>query len=421
MQRIVYILACVLAWTTVVAQEEGGRRFVKITHSSDQTVAVDSTGKEWYYDSETGEFVPGAEYRRSSGGGGLEDENDYGDDEVLLPPEVRCTDVHVGNIVEPFNRVVVGLDQRIEGSVACGREVIVRGLVTGNVFSYRTVTVESTGEVRGDVVAREIIRERGGRILGDRKEIPTPGPMGFEIPPVAGPMPAMAIIILAAIAAFICLIMIALVPDNLVRIVNKIESGAVKSFFWGILGWFLIPPVFVLLLITIVGIPVAILIFPFVLLGAFALGFVSVSIWIGRLLAPIFKWQEKSLYVKGMLGILAVAAVLIVANFFHAVGAWGFAEFLTAVFFIVVIISLTIGFGAVLTSKFGMKPKRREVAPGAGPASPIPRPEPPTPPVPPPSRLREPSSSRPVPPPPVPPPPPKPGHATDDGRSPSNI
>ena len=402
----------------VAAQETQERHFVRIDYSSKETVAVDSIGQEWYYDSEQGEFVPEDEYVKIAGvsdEGGIKD---YGPDEIVLPPEIRCTDIYDGDITELFSDVIVEFDERVEGSVTSGKNITIKGLVIGNVISYRTVTIEGTGEVRGDVIAREIIRERGGRILGQHTEVPFPETLGLGVPKVTGFFPDFMGIFFTAFLVFLCIISIALFPNHLGRIVARIEREVVKTFFWGILVWFSILPVFVLLLITIVGIPVALLVFPFALIAAFLLGYVAVTIYIGKLLAPLFRWQERSIYIKSIIGVMALAILRLLANFWSAIGASGLDIFFGVIYLIIIFTAITIGLGAVATTRFGTRPKPSGEAPDQGPPPPEPRPAPL---VQPPPLHPDPITPQSIaPPPPVPPPSPQSDNATDEGDHPSN-
>jgi hypothetical protein len=396
----------------VLSQESQNRRFESISHSPQETVAIDSTGQEWYYDAESAEFVTEDEYKKSAGRQRESyDKDDIGPDKIILPPEIRCTDIHDGDITELFSEVVVKIDQRIEGSITSAQNVTVKGLVTGKIISYRTVIVESTGEVRGDVIAREIIRDRGGRILGQRSEVPFPEAFGIGVPRVSGIMPGFGGILFTGFLIFICVIMIALFPKQLERIVAKIGSGPVKSFFWGVLVWFSILPLFVLLIITIVGIPIAILIFPFVIIAAIIMGYVAAAIYIGKRLSPRFNWQDKSIYFKGIVGVVAIAALRLVGNILIFIGAEGLGIFLGVLYIIFASVALTVGVGSVISSKFGARPKPAGPAPGV--ARPPGQPHPMPPVTPPPPPRTEPLPPQVTPPPPVPPPAPKSGNATD--------
>lgn len=390
----IYIVLLCLLSAAVPAQDESRQTFVKIIHSTSETIAIDSTGDEWIYDRDQGQFVPIDEYTSAAGETSGTDE-EPGSSEIILPPEIRCTDVHEGDIVELFRDVTVGFDERVEGMVVSGRDVIVKGLVIGDVVSFRTVTVESSGEVRGDVIASEINRERGGRILGEQRQMPMPGNV-VTIPRVTPAFPDMSGIFLVIFQIFVVVIVLALGAGPVGRIIDKIEHGVIKSFFWGLLAWFAVLPIFVLLVITIVGIPIAVLIYPFALLLAIILAFVSSAAYIGRRLSPLIGWEDRSSYLKAILGVVAVGAILLLSNLADAVGIEPLRGLLAAIFVVIGVVALTVGLGGVVTARFGMRPK---------PARPGPQyPQAPTVSPPPPPRM----DTRPQPPSPPPPPPPTP-------------
>ncbi len=352
------------------AQTESNQRFVKIVHSAQGTTAVDSLGQTWYYDADQGVCVRG-----QGRGAGAEttaaatDTAAAGGNEMILPPEIRCVDVHQGDITKFFEDVVVEVDERVEGTVFGGRDVIIKGLVTGDVVSMRSVVVEGTGEVRGNIVDKEIRRERGGRILGERSEVPFPAVSGWGLPAGFLVVPSMVTFFITGFLIFLCVIILALAPNPARRVAVRIGRGVVSSFFWGLLGWFSIVPVFALLIITIVGIPVAILGFPLVIVAAVALAFVSVALYLGERICPWIGRPGASIYTKGICGVLAVEGLTIAANIFNVLGAAVVHQILTVVYIIVVSVAVTIGLGAVIATRFGSRPKRPETP--AGTASPV--------------------------------------------------
>lgn len=360
MRRLFIIVSLMFLAALVTAQEPSKQRFVRITHSTDGTIAVDSAGGVWHYDADRGEFVPGepADVDKTSE---LSDEEDTLDQGIELPAEVRCTNIHEGDISRLFNEVVVGLDERVTGAVFSGRDVIIKGLVDGDVVSLQTVTITSTGEVRGNVIAKEIRRDRGGRILGQQSKVWFPAFGGWNVPGLFV-LPWLVTAAFIGFIIFITVIVIALAPKPVGRVAARIDQAPVKSFFIGVLGWFSIIPIFGLLIITIVGIPVAILAFPLLLVGAVVLAVAAAAIFIGDKVCPLFHWQKKSIYLKAICGIIAVEVIDIVASLFGALGAAPIHYILLALYLIVTLGAATIGFGAVIVTRFGTRPK----AAGAG-------------------------------------------------------
>jgi hypothetical protein len=411
MRHVIHILLIFLAASTL-AQDENTPTFTTIIHSSEETVAIDSVGRQWVYDRELGRFVPVEEYREGRGESFDRVDEDYTADDVILPPEIRCTDIREGDIIELFRSVEVDIDERVEGMIISGYDVTVRGLVIGDVISYRTVTVTSTGEVRGDVVARDIDRERGGRIIGKQHRVTIPGPVGIHIPRITPSAPSFPGLVMILLQVFLVVIVIAIASRPLDRILQKIEASLVKTFFIGLLCWFAIIPLFVLLVITIVGIPIAVLVFPLVLLAAVTLAFVSAAIFVGRRLSDYLGWQKKSVYIKAMVGVAGVGLLRILADVAEGIGMCSLSQFFNAIFGIIAVVTITFGLGAVVSARFGMRPKPAGPAPGRS----VPTVKPPPPPR---SDIMASDAPR-TPPPPVPPPKPDSSGATDHDDDPSN-
>ena len=190
---ILVLIATLVILPTIVtlAQDKSNGKYIRIVHSSEETMAVDSLGEEWYYDDESCEFIRADRYReiRSEKSRWRDIDGEVADRDIVLPPEERCTDVTYGDLSDFLDDIEIGLDQRIEGSVICGKNVIVEGLVTGDVFSFQTVIVASTGEVRGDIIASKIRKKSGGVILGTRNEVPVPHLPGITLKPELGVVP----------------------------------------------------------------------------------------------------------------------------------------------------------------------------------------------------------------------------------------
>lgn len=401
MRNILIIFSILLFSTILLGQDFSDHKFVKITQSGGITIATDSLGNAWIYDHELGLFVETEEFDDSGEDiGSSRTETGYDGGEVILPPEIRCVDIYEGDIIKLFRDIVIGIDQRIEGTVFAVGDVTVHGLVIGNVGSTQKVIIKSTGEVRGDVIAKEIRRERGGSIQGKRTEFPFPN-LSLSLPGSVA-FPSMVTFFLTGFLAFLCIIVIALVPKPVAGIVSKMESNPVASFFWGLLGWFSIAPVILLLAITVIGIPIALIVLPLVLFGALVMAVISVSIYIGKKLSPIIGWQDKSTYVKGVLGAITIQLPLIIGSLFQISSFSGLSSLLLVIYIIILSVGTTMGFGSVISTRFGTR-----VHTGWEKAGPEPSPSAKNPPPPPPPQPEPPPPPSPsIPPPPVPPPPP---------------
>ncbi len=398
MRQIVgYILAAALLAGIASGQpdETPYQTFVKISHSSDGTYALDSTGQAWKFDIEKGAFVETDRFHESSTKSSTTVE-DYARDGMMLPPEVRCTDIISGDVVDFFDEVVVAVDERVEGSVFSFRDVTVYGLVTGDVVSFRTVTVEDGAEVRGNVVAKDVRESRTGRIRGQHMELSFPELVNLSIP-FAFDWTRLLPIVFTGIVIFICLIVSAIVPKPLRRVQTRVETEPFKSFLMGIIGWFAILPVFILLLITIVGIPVAFLAYPLIIVAAIVLGFASVSVTIGERVGKALNWPELSIYTTCLIGVFAVQLLLVLSSLLSMIGLRPLGGVVVVFYILIASVAVTIGMGGVILTRFGVKRRQPKVVPTP------PQPKPAPPPL---QTAPESSSETPQPPPPKPPPPP---------------
>lgn len=373
---IIFVLFLLIG--SISAQEQSGQKFIKITHSNEKTVAIDSSGQTWYFDSEEEKFV---KYKKYSG---RDTESEIGslDDEFMLPPEIRCTDVYEDDLIELFDDAIVEVDQKIEGTVFSFNNVIVKGLVTQDVIGLKRVVIESSGEVRGNVVAAEIVRRRGGKIGGAREEVPILKKISPRFIRFSNFLPGYVNLIISAFLLFIYLVFLALLPNNVRRIVNKIKSGAVSSFFWGLLVWISFIPLIVILTLTVVGIPVlpiVVLLFPIILL----LGYVTGAVYFGGVICRIIRIKSQSLYLYGFIGIIFIEMGRYTAMIFQ-LSNLDVLEILAYIAHgIIGFIAVTTGMGAIISSRFGMRPKKKDVSsqPEVSPPPPIKRTAaPPTPP-----------------------------------------
>lgn len=138
----------------------------------------------------------------------------------------------------------------------------------------------------------------------------------------------------------------------------------------GVAGSFLLVPVWILgalaLVISIVGIPVAIAwlpLFPLAALAAAVLGVLAVARNLGEWLSDsdyrYTDWIRKTNPVYTIFGgLLALTSAFILANVLHLVPFAGvFRGMLTAAGFIILVMACQIGFGAVLLTRAGRRPE----------------------------------------------------------------
>jgi hypothetical protein len=143
-------------------------------------------------------------------------------------------------------------------------------------------------------------------------------------------------------------------PGPVALIGKSIEDNYLKNLIVGIIGLILIPVLFIVLLATILGIPVAVLLLPLVVVGGFVLGGTSISLIIGRRASNAMGIQTDSVTVYLALGIFLIELPSLLGR-----TSQFFSPFLATLFFILTLgIFLTVwipGFGGVIITKFGRK------------------------------------------------------------------
>ena len=253
--------------------------------------------------------------------------------------------------------------------VAVGGDVTVKGSVTGSVVAVGgDILVASTGVIEGDAVSigGKIKKETGAVIRG--KRFRTFLPKIFLTPPTFfGAFQGLALfarIIKIMLFLFLGIVVISIVPKNVAKVKDKIQQDFLKSALVGLAGEILILPIFVLLIVTIIGIPVAVLVEPLLILAALILGYTGISYFIGEKLRESTSLKPESPMMTLVIGILAVESVLLLAR---VVGIFG--HFLTPLSWILTFIGwmiwyvvITVGFGASILTRLGTRPKEVKLA-----------------------------------------------------------
>ncbi len=366
MRYLLIILMLLTPVVSAVAQQSAPDRYIRITHSSSGTEALDSLGQTWYFNYKTDSFEATPPDYDPDDDGEFAD-TDFGLDAPVLPPETRCTDIYHGDILDFFGTVEIGLDRRIKGSVFCGDDIVVRGLVDGEVFSLKTVTVENSGEVRGSVIAKEIILKRDGRILGNDQEVPFPNIFSNTLTFFGGILTGFKGLFISAFLLFVCVIMLALFPKNVKRASDKISQKPLVSFGWGVLGWVLFGPAtgicVALLALTLIGIPLI----PFlalIIVALIMLAITSVSVALGRVISSRIGSYPKSEFAASVGGIVILSIPFLIWIFFEALNLEGLSIAAMVIFIVLDSIALAIGMGGVVSTRLGFGPKKKKWKPG---------------------------------------------------------
>jgi hypothetical protein len=276
------------------------------------------------------------------------------------------------DLVKTGRDIVVEEDEEVDGDiVAVGGDITVKGSVTGDVVAVGgDILVASTGVIEGDAasIGGKIKKETGAIIRGKRFRTFLPfQKISLTVPSFFGAFHGLALvarIIKIMLFLFLGIVVISIVPKNVAKVKDRIQQDFLKSALVGLAGEILILPIFVLLIVTIIGIPVAVLVEPLLILAALILGYTGISYFIGEKLRESTNLKPESPMMTLVIGILAVESVLLLAR---VVGIFG--HFLTPLSWILTFIGwmiwyvvITVGFGASILTRLGTRPKEVKLA-----------------------------------------------------------
>lgn len=281
--------------------------------------------------------------------------------------DVRADEVVRGDVVCIFCDVQVS--GTVTGSaVSIFGNVNVDGLVGGEAIApFGRIHVGPEGNVRSDAFASKIVREPGGRIGGSRQEMFFNIFGGDEAFGEAWTRQTFTVVVILKILFWLFLVLLAhaLAARNIQKVKARIQKSYAKSFLMGILGQILLIPVFLLLLVTIIGIPVALFVLPLMLFAGLVLAQAAVGQIVGEKIA-----ENTSLPLRTVLSqtITGVAALQIFA-YLTIVFIWpaghgssgGAFRLITIIMFVLSAIMgyvvMTLGTGAVILTRFGTRPR----------------------------------------------------------------
>ncbi|MCI0452390.1 MAG: hypothetical protein L0Z51_08360 [Candidatus Latescibacteria bacterium] len=275
------------------------------------------------------------------------DEEEYGDDIVKVGESVfvAAGDVVAGDVV------VFGGNAIIEGTVA-GSVVVLGGEIRarrGSEIKGDIVAIGGTIEEDEDVVIRGekiLIGGVAGRI-GDELDISTRG------------LRVLALIVGIFVSLVLYFITMLFLRMRVMRASEHLSASLLKCFGAGVLasvlGSFALLIVMIPLIITIVGIPLA------VILGMSWLGVVTIAgtvfvYALGRAIAARMG-TDAGVFARLAIGLVVTAIPSIVAFMIDTVGGpTGLAVFFQVVGFMVWFFGFLIGLGAIVLSRFGTRP-----------------------------------------------------------------
>jgi hypothetical protein len=154
----------------------------------------------------------------------------------------------------------------------------------------------------------------------------------------------------------ITLLIYAAFPSQTQVISKQLLKEYPKSLIVGLIGLLLFPVLFLFLLLTIVGIPLAILLLPLAVIGGFLMGGTAFSYNVGRFVQTRCKFKISSPFILIGLGILILELPPLFGKFIQLLTP--LFSWLFVIIGIVLILGFWIpGFGAVIITRFGTRPR----------------------------------------------------------------
>jgi hypothetical protein len=332
---VIALVALALVAAAPVTAADRDKDTIKEIEIGDEGIAVKSAGGDtMYFDWDEGLDV-----------------NTVGEDIVRIGNDVHIPE---GQVVEGDAVAIMG-DVRIDGYVE-GDAVAVGGVLT----------IGPKGRVDGDGVSvGGSVENEGGVIKGETVSVGIgkgwlKGP-GFFM----GSFFSSARRLLVLILWLIILIVLGALLLAVVRRPVDIVSDRVRreAFFNGLIGllvWVLLIPIIVLLAITVIGIPVAILV-PFIFVIMMLLGFIGVSAAAGQ---KFVAGENGASYASMAAGVIILYSLVILGALLKlGPGPMHFAgSIIGFIGWAIVFVATTVGLGAVVTSRFGTREKKPKVA-----------------------------------------------------------
>lgn len=298
---------------------------------------------------------------------------------VKISPRVYTTSK---GIFRMGRDIVVEEDEEIDGDVvALGGSIEIKGRVTGDVVAVGgSVEIFPTGIVEGDAVSigGDVIKRGEAVIQGEKVSVAffrghffrfRPMFTHFRFPFMFTPFrpPAWSLflrIIRIAFILFLGIVVISVFPKHVDKVKEKTKQEFLKSGLVGLAAQILALPIFILLIITIIGIPVALLVEPLLILVALILGFTGVCLFIGEKLQEHTSLKSETKIMILVIGILAVEVVPLAARAMRIFGDVfsPFAWFLTFIGMLIIYVVITVGFGAAILTRLGTRPKEMKPA-----------------------------------------------------------
>ncbi len=267
------------------------------------------------------------------------------------------------DIVKFGGDVIVNSNEQVNGDVVViGGNTKIMGEVKGGVVViFGDAQLTATSIVQNDVVCvwGDTQIEDGAQIKGVTTVLQLGKSLNKNIgthifSPIFTVFRFLSIILLFA---FLLLIYLAFPkPVGIIR--DRISTEYAKSLIVGIIGLILLPIIFIILLITILGIPIAILILPLTVVVSFLLGGAGFCLFLGRSVQNYLGLKITSSFLHLVIGMLVLEFLPFLRKALESIDPT-LSTILLIVTFSIFLLAWIPGFGAVLLTRFGTVPLHR--------------------------------------------------------------
>jgi len=264
---------------------------------------------------------------------------------------------------------------------AIGGPASIGGKVGGDVAAVGgPIEMDSTAVVDGDVatVGGAITKAPGAQIKGEVKALDL-GLLNRFIPRAVGVVRfghehpiihrtlGLGLSLVWFLGLWVLLLLVVLfLPKHTEVIGETITAQFFLAGLIGVIAEILILPLFVLLCVTVIGIPFALILLPILVLVGFLMAFAAMGLVIGRRLTQGLNWKVTAPLGLATIGYLLLILFFILARLLFIPGGvlTVFAVMLLVLGWLILYCALTVGFGACLYTRFGTKhgPWRKNVS-----------------------------------------------------------
>lgn len=288
-----------------------------------------------------------------------------------------------GSIIKIGAEEVVRASDSIRGDIlVIAGDLQVAGYVKGNIaVTFGNVIIAPTGSVEGEIncLWGQVVLSENSHVWGDINAFDLVTPVDQSLydfkgefnrldwdirnSEIFGPPGLVATVAILLFVSVIVVIITAILPRPVARVRYHIETGFIRCFLVGLLLAIAIFPLWIMIFVTFVGIPFAILVYPFALVGAFVLGAIGFTQFTGFELGRRTTLRYRGYMRTTFAGILTIASPLILATFFGFINIPSVSWALFLVLLGIQTIMFITGLGAVFFSRFGTAPERVDLDP----------------------------------------------------------